>query len=308
LWYYNSDIASREHHPSTLIAPPGVEKDRYFHNANAMWIYTTKWLPPTSEEIRGLVFLVHGAGEHINRPGYHYLANQMVEAGYAVFGFDHIGHGKSSGTRGHVKSIVELCQDFEDYVLTVSQYFPDLPKYGIGHSMGGCVLTMTVVRKRQLFKAIVLTAPAIGAHVDPRVSDFKRRVGSGLSTFLPKLGVLKLDSSGISSNQDAIEAYYRDPLVIRGKLNLCTVGALVSASRILWDAAPHITLPVYIIHGQGDTIVRASGSSQFYERLGTPKHLKKLYLPEYVKHEPWEDPIVDEIIKTIKEWLLEVSQ
>ena len=46
-----------------------------------------------------LVCLIHGIGEYQGR--YDRMANHLNEAGIAVLGMDHRGHGLSEGVRGH---------------------------------------------------------------------------------------------------------------------------------------------------------------------------------------------------------------
>ena len=64
----------------------------YWANREGLWIYTRRWEVNAS---KGLVFLCHGFGEHINR--YVALANRLTQAGYSVYGMDHQGHGLSQG-------------------------------------------------------------------------------------------------------------------------------------------------------------------------------------------------------------------
>jgi len=272
-----------------------------------MWVYTRRWVPPENSNIIGLVFLVHGHGEHINRPGYHYLAQQLVEEGYAVFGIDHIGHGRSNGTRGHVSSIEDLSEDFELYVNTISQEYPGIPKLAIGHSMGANILLITVIRNPKLFKAIALSSPGL-LHIDPSLSQFTLSLCSATAGIFPKLKAIKLDMNGLSSNRDAVETYLKDPLINKGLLNLCTADSLLKTSRNILPALPNLMIPTYIIHGKQDLIVNYQVSEILYQRLGTPETHKKLYTPERVKHEPWEDPIIDEIITTIKVFFSQYTQ
>jgi len=60
---------------------------------------------------------VHGLGEHSGR--YSNVVNYLVPMGFALYGFDLIGHGKSEGEREFVKY-------FEDYTDSLM----DLPGEG----------------------------------------------------------------------------------------------------------------------------------------------------------------------------------
>jgi alpha-beta hydrolase superfamily lysophospholipase len=59
---------------------------------------------------RYVALLVHGYGEHVGR--YEEVAGVLTGHGAAVFGPDHIGHGRSAGERVRI-------EDFEDVVTDV---------------------------------------------------------------------------------------------------------------------------------------------------------------------------------------------
>lgn len=57
-------------------------------------LYGKIYVPESSDEIRGIVQVVHGKSEHIDR--YERFMTALAENGYAAFGHNHIGHKKSS--------------------------------------------------------------------------------------------------------------------------------------------------------------------------------------------------------------------
>ena len=71
-------------------------------------IYYQYWLP--EEEPKAILLVVHGLAEHSGR--YMNLVNHLVPSGYAVYGMDHMGHGKSDGKRVFVER-------FQDYTKTL---------------------------------------------------------------------------------------------------------------------------------------------------------------------------------------------
>lgn len=73
------------------------------------------WLPEVAP--RAVLLLVHGLAEHSGRYGN--LVGHLLPPGYAVYGVDHIGHGKSAGARVFVER-------FEDF-LAPSTPCTDLP-------------------------------------------------------------------------------------------------------------------------------------------------------------------------------------
>ena len=61
-------------------------------------LHAVRYLPDENVEIRGVIQIVHGMAEYIER--YEELAGFLTEKGFVVTGEDHLGHGRSVGKRG----------------------------------------------------------------------------------------------------------------------------------------------------------------------------------------------------------------
>ena len=62
-------------------------------------LYYQYWLP--IDEPKAVLLLVHGLADHSGR--YSNLVNYFVPRGYAIYGFDQRGHGRSPGLRGYIE-------------------------------------------------------------------------------------------------------------------------------------------------------------------------------------------------------------
>ena len=138
-----------------------------------------------------MLLVVHGLGEHSGR--YMNVVNHFVPLGYAVYGFDHIGHGKSDGTR-------EMVERFEDFTDTLSIYYnmvkgwqPGKPIFLLGHSMGGLIASYYLLDHQADFKGAVISAPPI--KVSENISPATITMGKILSVLAPKAGLLPLDAN-----------------------------------------------------------------------------------------------------------------
>ena len=90
---------------------------------------------------RAVVQICHGMCEYILR--YEELAQHLTDAGYAVCGIDHLGHGSTArlnnemlgyfGKKGAWNNLVE---DQEIERKAISAHFAGLPYFLLGHSMG----------------------------------------------------------------------------------------------------------------------------------------------------------------------------
>ncbi len=88
---------------------------------------------------RAVIQLIHGYGEHSRR--YLHMINAFLQAGFAVFADDHIGHGKTgadSGTLGdpHSGGFETYLKDEKSLHDIAAAAWPGLPYFVFGHSWG----------------------------------------------------------------------------------------------------------------------------------------------------------------------------
>ncbi len=101
------------------------------------------WIYVPASEIKGVVQLVHGFGEHSRR--YLHMIVALMDAGYVVAADDHVGHGKTAlendtwGNWGN-KGPQTMMEDEYRLMKLVKEKYPDLPYFMYGHSMGSIIL------------------------------------------------------------------------------------------------------------------------------------------------------------------------
>ena len=199
---------------------------------------------PAGDPRRGVVVLVHGLGEHIDR--YDHVARRLNGLGFAVVGYDHRGHGRSPGPRGGMPTDDALCADLGRVLYAAREAFPG-PLVLLGHSLGGLIagrfvaegLQPTPARWWRPVDALVLSSPAL----DPGTNAVQKLLLAVVAPMLPDLAVnngLKVD--WISRDPDVVKAYAADPLVhdrITGRLGLFVARqgpAVIAAAPQLEDA------------------------------------------------------------------------
>ncbi|CAA0817869.1 alpha/beta-Hydrolases superfamily protein [Striga hermonthica] len=83
-------------------------EEKFIMNSRGTKLFTCSWLPVSSEP-KGLIFLCHGYFMECSvtmRDCY-----SLSKAGYAVYGIDYEGHGKSDGLRCYIPSFDDLVND-----------------------------------------------------------------------------------------------------------------------------------------------------------------------------------------------------
>ncbi|KAH6790344.1 alpha/beta-Hydrolases superfamily protein [Perilla frutescens var. frutescens] len=124
-----------------------------------MKLFMCGWMPALSEP-RGLVFLCHGYGLEcsVSMRGY---GIRLVKAGYAVYGIDYIGHGKSSGLQCYIPNFDDLVTDCSDHFTSIyeRQEKKNIKKILMGGSMGGAIALLLHMKKPDYWDLAVLVAP-----------------------------------------------------------------------------------------------------------------------------------------------------
>jgi acylglycerol lipase len=259
-------------------------------------IYWKTWLPEGTP--KAVVHLIHGFAEHIERYGN--VVNELVPSGYAVFGNDHRGHGKSQGRRGHVKGFQEFIDDEKQFSREVIKArFPDTTYFVLGHSMGSIIALNYAEQNPDSLKALVLSGT--GSQPSPDVPKILISVSKILSSILPAIHVKSpLPPEFISRDPEVVKAYVNDPLVY----NVITPRLAHEMNRYVAIGAENankLRMPVLIQHGSLD--IAFSGQRELFENIGAKDKTFKLY--EGLKHEVYNELPADraKVLADLRTWL-----
>jgi len=118
-------------------------RDDYYPSRGKGNIRVRYWEPENTPV--AVVQLVHGIAEHVER--YDDFAAYLCTLGYLVVAQDHMGHGKSTVTKGYFHGGWFTAAEDTYHLLTETRgKYPDLPYILFGHSMGS-FLTRTILAK-----------------------------------------------------------------------------------------------------------------------------------------------------------------
>ena len=258
---------------------------------------------PAGNPRRGVVVLVHGLGEHIDR--YDHVARRLNALGFAVVGYDHRGHGRSPGPRGGMPCDDALCADLGRVLYAACESFPG-PLVLLGHSLGGLIAGRFVAEGLQpapakwwrAIDALVMSSPAL----DPGTNAVQKLLLAVVAPALPNLAVnngLKVD--WISRDANVVKAYAADPLVhdrITGRLGLFVArqGPAVIA------AAPRWTTPTLLMWAGADRCVSPMGSAAF--AAAAPGGIVTVREWPGLFHEIFNEPEQGDVLKVMADWLV----
>lgn len=265
-----------------------------FCGANGLLLFYQAWYP--SGTAKAVLALVHGFGEHCDR--YSTVTTALTQAGYAVFGFDNQGHGRSEGQRGHINRWQEYRDNVSAFLAQVRQHEPTLPLFVLGHSLGGLIVLDFALNSPQGLTGIIISGPpirpvgiakpylvAIARVLSGIWPRFSMDVGAGAET-------LSRDPAIVNQTED-------DPLTH----SLATVRwgteCLVAIAAVRRNIA-QLQIPILLIHGSADKVNDVKGSKEIFERITSDKTLK-IYPGSY--HEPHNDLDRNQVMNDVVGWL-----
>jgi alpha-beta hydrolase superfamily lysophospholipase len=266
-----------------------VEESGFLAAKDGNKIYWQGWMP--SDSIRGLILVSHGLGEHIARYGH--LAEFLNNKGFAVFGSDHCGHGRSSGKRGHILSFDNYIQDYKLFRDSIVARFSGKQSFLLGHSLGGLIAVHYVLAHPSDFNGLIISSAALKIKIE--ANPVKLALGRFFSKFLPGITMgNELDPHMISHDQDVVKKYISDPLVhdrVSARWFTCFTAAIAQAQA----RAAEIKMPALVMQSSEDKLVDPDGAREFFEKLGssdkTLKYWEGFYhemFNEVEKQKPYE--------------------
>jgi alpha-beta hydrolase superfamily lysophospholipase len=258
-------------------------------------IYFQSWLP--EGEPKAILLIVHGLAEHCGR--YMNIVNHFVPLNYAVYGIDHLGHGKSEGTRVFVDRFEDYTKSLKAYSDMIRLWQPRKPIFLVGHSMGGLIGAVSLIDHQAELRGAVLSGAAV--KVPSNITPATIIVGKMLSALVPKFGLIGLDAEGICRDPAVVQAYVNDPLVHRGKTTARLAAEMLKAMQYVMAQAAKITLPIMLVQGSADRLVDPAGSQMLYDAVSSADKAIRIYDGFY--HEVFNEPEHGKVLHDIEIWL-----
>ena len=248
-----------------------------------------------SENTKAVVVLVHGMGEHSGR--YKHVAKKLTENGFSVVAFDHFGHGKTSGKKGHNPSFDAVLESVSKTIEKAIEIYPNTPVFLYGHSMGGNVVLNYSLRKNHTLKGIIATSPFLKLAFEP--PKLKLAIGKLLQKIAPSITMgNELDANDISREKNEVDKYINDPLV-HSKISPNFSITFIETGKWAIANASKLQTSTFLLHGASDKIIDYNGTQDFANN--SKKSTLKLYKDGY--HELHNDLCKEEMLQDVVSWL-----
>lgn len=256
------------------------------------------------------LLIVHGFGEHTQI--YYRFMDSLSQLGIETFIFDQRGAGKTSP--GKLKGRTNEYHTFNDLDYFIERNLKECDDRGLklflfGHSMGGgIVLNYGCTGKyKDRLAGILSTGPLIMLHPSSAPNKVLQFISPVLAGLLPTMKVdTRLDHHGITSHEDYRSFLQSDPMSTPLYGTFKQIYDFLQRGKRLYQDKEYVQQfdrPVFILHGQDDTINDPVASKKFIELC--PYEDKQLKIYHEARHSlclEKEDVFVD-VVKDILDWV-----
>lgn len=268
--------------------------DKYLQIDFRNKIYLRKWLP--KKKINKNIFIVHGLGEHSGR--YEEFAKILTKQNVGVFCIDLLGHGKSSGKKGHIKSFNDYLNAVENGIIYVRKNFLDTPIILFGHSLGGLVcLKFLLERESKEIEKSIISSPWIETALKiPKHLLFIHKL---FQKIIPRLQLgNNLITAHLSKNKKVVDDYEND-ILVHDKITLNLFSEIMKTIKDILKRSHRIKVETFLYHGKNDKIISHKGTKKIAELIP----FNKFILFDNIYHEPHNDIEKDLVFKEITDFI-----
>jgi acylglycerol lipase len=284
----------------------GMVSDR-----SGLWLKTMQWVPQDEDtQLKGVVFVLHGFGGYFSPiRGLTKAMDKLSKQGFACFGVEMQGHGRSEGIRCHVTDFSHYIDDFLQHVQDVMSRAPyaGQPCFLMGQSMGGALAIKSNLRWEGAFSGVVLIAPmcAIEAKMIPAWPVLQ--VLKVLALIFPTWAVIG-GGGDITNKSTKCEVTRKkttaDLLEDNNPTRLAHGLVLLNTSLEVQASALDFTAPLLVCHGGDDRVCSTQHSAEFVDNVGSSDKTLKVY--DEMWHSLLDEPNGggEKVVTDIIQWLV----
>ncbi len=249
------------------------------------------------------LIVFHGLGEHSGR--YCHVPHYMKVDMGSVLSFDHRGHGRSEGIRGHIEHFDLLAQDAALFVRKVDavlrEKFGESQIHLFAHSLGAHIALRMLFSEPDLppIRSMTLSAPFLA--IKAKVPFIKKMAAQGLSHIWGSLQLdTALDVHTLTHDPEVVEVYKKDQLV-HSKMTPRFYTTMLEAMKNTLSRDSGVNVPLQMLVPLLDALVDPEVSIDFYKNLKHRDKILKTY-PDFF-HEPMNEIGKEIVFQDILSWI-----
>nr|XP_010921664.1 caffeoylshikimate esterase [Elaeis guineensis] len=281
-------------------------QEEFIRNSRGVQLFTCRWLPSSSSP-KALVFLCHGYGMECSE-FMKAVGTGLAGAGYAVYGMDYEGHGKSDGRRCYIRKFGNVVADCDRFFksICVKEDYINKSRFLYGESMGGAVALLLHKRDPTFWDGAVLVAPMCKISEEMKPSPLVVNILTQVEDIIPTWKIVPTKQIVDTAFRDPVkrEEIRHNKLIYQDKPRLKTALELLRTSMELEDSLSKVSLPFLVLHGEADTVTDPEVSRALYERASSVDKTITLYAGMWhglTSGEP--DDNVEKVFSDVITWL-----
>ncbi|KAG2402909.1 Caffeoylshikimate esterase [Vigna angularis] len=237
-------VARRDNKERELQEEEGNSNIVYTKNARGLQLFSCRWVPFPSP--KALVFLCHGYAVECSR-FMRVVAETLANAGYAVFGLDYEGHGRSAGSSKNTKE--------------------NLGSY-MGIQWEAQCATILVAPMCKISAKLVKPFPIV-VNVLTKFEDI-----------IPKWKIVPTKNIISTAFKDRAkrEAIRNNKLIYQDKPRLKTAMEMIRTGMSLEDTLHEVTIPLLVLQGGKDKVTDPEISRALCEKASSKDKTIKMYM------------------------------
>jgi len=232
-----------------------------------------------NEATKGIVLICHGFGEH--SVAYLEHSERLWQGGYASVIFDQRGHGKPpEGVKkwhGQIPDYQCFIDDIASVTDKIRKLAPDTPIAIYGHSMGGNIVTNTLLdlppEAAHQYLCAMLESPWFELYKP--LNLFTRCLLTLLNKILPTFTHhRKLNHDSLSSDTERRKGYSKDPYY-HGFISVRMITGIIKGCKLARENAKKMPVKTYLAYADNDTVVCNKAIKEFAAKAGDIVTLKE---------------------------------
>lgn len=271
-----------------------LEKNYFFGNGGLKLFFRSY----RTDDSQNIFILVHGLGEHSGR--YSNFIDFFIQKNFSLYCFDLLGHGLSSGRRGHVSNFNGYLLDLKEFCSLVKNKEANKNIFLIGHSLGGLIILRYIQEFGQGLKGVIASSPALKSIIP--ISNFKTYLINFLNDILPEITFSnQINPIYLSHDTQVIESYRKDKLV-HNRISVRCFTEISKAMLEVYKKVDLIKFPCLLLQAGDDKIVSGAAINSFFKRIKAPYKQLNIY-PDFY-HELFNEVGQKKVFQDIYNWVL----
>jgi alpha-beta hydrolase superfamily lysophospholipase len=226
----------------------------YLHTPDGARVACFRW--DAHGEVRGIVQIAHGMGEHIGR--YSETIDALVAAGFTVYANDHRGHGLTAASMDWLGDLGpggfdSLVADMYELSRIAWNDYPEEPFFLLGHSMGSFAAQQYALEHSYQIHGLILS----GSGALDGLARLAASAPPGVNILNAPFEPARTPFDWLSRDTAIVDAFIKDPLCF-AQLRAPSLASFLAAAPRLADPERlrgiRSELPVLIFSGSDDPV------------------------------------------------------